>query len=170
MSTATATATPGKGGGGVVQKVRSIFKELVDQEQAAVAAARQEYPRLLEMEDGDPKHVERMREVMRLLGKSTADLSADLEKIQQGRRLQQAVRNGSGLDAAREAAAKALEAHRAETARVVEELNRKHHELTSAETELTQRYLNAQKAGHDLRGLKQQNPDVLRYVEVPDLT
>lgn len=167
MSAATAASPPR---GGPVQKVRSIFKELVDQENAAATAAREEYPRLLELEDADPKHIDRLREVMRLLGKSPADITADLAKIQEGRRLQGVIRHGSGLDAQREAAAKALADHIAESARIAEERRRQQFALLQTETELGGRYFNAGKARNDLSGLKAQHGDVLRYVELPELT
>ena len=156
----------------VATEVGSLARELLRKENAPVESARKRYPQLLELKGADAKSIAELQEVMRVLDKSSGDLSADLELLRRARDLLPVIHSGSGLVEKMVAAAKAVEDHAAETPRIMEERRREHYRLLTIQSDLGSIYGTAQRAVQDLQMLKTVNPanaDVLRYVEVPEL-
>ena len=146
-----------------------LIHAVLSEEQMSRDEAVKVYRELLEKDTEDPKDVKRFREAVSVLGKASADLTADLNTIQTARALQKRIRDGSGLDKDRSDAQKAVTDYIAETKRLMEERRRGHLELSNAASALEQRWMEAAEADRSLAALKQRHGPVLAHVEPPTL-
>jgi hypothetical protein len=129
-------------------------------DEKATSAAWKRYVALMDLESPSPAEVKEMRSAMAALGKSPADLDADRRLFSRARDLRATIRAGAGLDADREAAQKAVTDSLADMEQVIRQRREQHHRLVLAASDLTQRYLRAQQAEHELAGLTREHPEL----------
>lgn len=105
---------------------------------------------------------------MELLGKTVEEARVDKGVIDRAKNSLQGILQGKGLDGAREKAEKAEEVYRRETLRIAEERRAELAKLQSAAALLSSRYTAGQSAFHTLKGMKDQNRQLLASISMPD--
>lgn len=141
--------------------VGQLARKIMATEEAEREAARLAYPKLLESNATDAKSIEQMQRVMALLGKTAADLSQDANVLREYRRLQGLVREASGLEKQRQAAAQAVVAHAEETKRIIDQRRQDFYQIQQQQNALEGRHSQGQDAQHRLVGLHEKHRDLL---------
>ena len=135
-------------------------------DEKATSAAWKRYAALMDVEAPTAAEVKEMRSAMASLGKTPADLDADRRLFSRARSLRETIRAGTGLDAERQAAQKAVFDSLADMEQSIRQRRDAHNKLVLAASELEQRHLRSQKAEHELAGLTREHPE-LTHADAP---
>jgi hypothetical protein len=139
----------------------SLVAEMIESDQEQTDRARREYIELLKKNQPTPQAKARLRELMDILGRTRADLAADLQTIETACRLRGMVEQIERIEKEATEQDRALAESRIRTESAVRKAQQAHAELVSKRTLLGIELRNANDARQELKRLAAERPELV---------